>query len=66
MILYFPNFNLKEVKERFQHLMKVRNPVLIGILKKQVLEDLFAFEDEYLKEKTSDCVFGVYQLEKSN
>ncbi|MFO7702835.1 MAG: hypothetical protein R6V37_07620 [Psychroflexus maritimus] len=64
MILYFPNFNLKEVKERFQHLMKVRNPVLTGILKKQVLDQLFAFEDEYLKNSDSDFVFGVYQLKK--
>lgn len=29
---------------------------------KAILNDLFAFEDEYLKTHTSDFVFGVYQL----
>jgi len=32
--------------------------------KKQVLDELFAFEDEYLKNSDSDFVFGVYQLKK--
>lgn len=29
--------------------------------KKEVLDDLFQFEDEYLKKHKSDFVFGIYK-----
>lgn len=47
---------LKDISHHFTELNSEKN---------QILNSLFKFEDEYLKDKSSDFVFGIYQLKKN-
>jgi hypothetical protein len=47
---------LKDISHHFTELNSEKN---------QILDSLFKFENEYLKDKSSDFVFGIYQLKKN-
>jgi hypothetical protein len=47
---------LKDISHHFTELNSEKN---------QILNSLFKFEDEYLKDESSDFVFGIYQLKKN-